>query len=71
MPISATDFLKKHGYDEEEKQDHSLQHNAKEHAKHLKSPMPERLMTGKIGSDISWSIRMRWKTTTQMGNRHF
>jgi len=39
MPISATDFLKKHGYsEEEEKGDHSLQHNAKEHAKHLKKP---------------------------------
>jgi hypothetical protein len=38
MPISATDFLKKHGYNEEEKGDHSLQHNAKEHAKNLKKP---------------------------------
>jgi hypothetical protein len=38
MPISATDFLKKHGYNEEEKGDHRLQHNAKEHAKHLKKP---------------------------------
>ncbi len=39
MPISATDFLKKHGFDdEEEERDHSLQNNAKEHAKHLKRP---------------------------------
>lgn len=38
MPISASDFLKKHGFDEEEKRDHSLQHNAMEHAKHLKKP---------------------------------
>jgi len=39
MPISATDFLKKYGFNEEdEERDHSLRHNAMEHAKHLKKP---------------------------------
>ncbi len=38
MPISATEFLKKHGFDEEEDRDHSLRNNAMEHAKHLKRP---------------------------------
>jgi hypothetical protein len=39
MPISPTEFLKKYGFDEEDEgQDHSLRHNAIEHAKHLKRP---------------------------------
>ncbi len=42
MPISATEFLKKYGFEEEEEEeeerDHSLRHNAMEHAKHLKRP---------------------------------
>lgn len=38
MPISATEFLKKYGFDEEEERDHSLRGNAMEHAKHLKKP---------------------------------
>lgn len=39
MPISATEFLKKYGFeDEEEERDHSLRHNSMEHAKHLKRP---------------------------------
>lgn len=39
MPISASEFLKKHGFDEEgESPDHSLRGNAIEHAKHLRRP---------------------------------
>jgi hypothetical protein len=39
MPISASEFLKKHGFDEEdESPDHSLRSNAIEHAKHLRRP---------------------------------
>ncbi|NWO04719.1 MAG: hypothetical protein HLX50_03150 [Alteromonadaceae bacterium] len=42
MPISVTEFLKKYGFEEEEEEeeerDHSLRHNAMEHAKHLKRP---------------------------------
>lgn len=39
MPISPTEFLKKYGFEEEDEEpDHSLRHNAMEHAKHLKRP---------------------------------
>lgn len=36
--ISPDEFLKKYGFDDEEEADHSLQHNARERAKHLKRP---------------------------------
>jgi len=37
MPISASEFLKKYSFeDEEDERDHSLRHNAMEHAKHPK-----------------------------------
>lgn len=39
MPINPTEFLKKYGFEEEdEESDHSLRHNAMQHAKHLKRP---------------------------------
>ena len=39
MPISPTEFLRKHGFEDgKEEPDHSLRHNAMEHAKHLKRP---------------------------------
>jgi hypothetical protein len=39
MPITPDEFLKKHGFDkEDEESDHSLRHNAAEHAKHLRRP---------------------------------
>ena len=39
MPISPQEFLRKYGFDkEEEEPDHSLRHNAMEHARHLKRP---------------------------------
>lgn len=39
MPISASEFLRKHGFDkEEEESDHSLRGHAMEHAKHLRRP---------------------------------
>ncbi|MEH6560262.1 MAG: hypothetical protein V7713_02410 [Marinobacter sp.] len=39
MPITPDEFLKKHGFDkEDETPDHSLRHNAIEHAKHLRRP---------------------------------
>ena len=39
MPITPDEFLKKYGFDkEEEEPDHSLRHNAMEHAKHLRRP---------------------------------
>ncbi len=39
MPISPDEFLRKYGFDkEEEERDHSLRHNAMEHAKHLRRP---------------------------------
>lgn len=39
MPISPDEFLRKYGFDtDEEERDHSLRHNAMEHAKHLRRP---------------------------------
>ncbi|MFO8140960.1 MAG: hypothetical protein R6T87_03550 [Marinobacter sp.] len=54
MPISPQDFLKKYGFDQEDEEpDHTLRHNALEHAKRLRRP--------RAGTPHDWEEWERYK----------
>ncbi len=57
MPISPDEFLRKYGFDEDdeddEERDHSLRHNALEHARHLRRPH--------AGTPFDWEDWERYK----------
>ncbi|MAZ06224.1 hypothetical protein [Marinobacter sp. SS8-8] len=54
MAIRPDEFLKKYGFDrEDDERDHSLRHNALEHARHLRRP--------RAGTPHDWAEWERYK----------